>query len=73
MGLEIFGVRREGDDYLVLCRNHKNVSSYFQSERTDVFLYKVYEFCLNQSRGREIGWIEGGLVLIHSKRREKKQ
>lgn len=59
MDLEIFGARWEGHDYLVLRRNHKNVSSYFQSERTDVFLHNVCELCLDQSQGGEIGWREG--------------
>lgn len=62
MDLKIFGVRREGGDYLALCRNHKHGSSYLQSERTDIFLQNKCELCLDQSQGREIGWMEGGWV-----------
>lgn len=40
----------------MLCRNHKKLSSYFQSKRTDAFLCNGSELCLDHSQGGEIGW-----------------
>jgi len=45
---------------IILCyvETTKKLSSYFQSERTDAFLYNVCELCFDHSQGGEVRRME---------------